>query len=105
MCNLSTRTSVTYVPGLYRGEGRGEGTSANPIHLNSKTDTQECDNGDRLPDCGDFPPHPNPLPQERGPDLCRILPPGDPCISLAGGARFTPSPWGEGRVEGSYLLC
>ena len=29
MCNLSTRTSVTYQPSLYRGEGRGEGISCN----------------------------------------------------------------------------
>ena len=49
-----------------RGEGRGEGISANPVLFSSKTDTQECNNAKKAPRLRESPPHPNPLPPGEG---------------------------------------
>ena len=40
---------------LLGGEGRGEGISAYPILFTSKTDTQECNSGKKLAECGNLP--------------------------------------------------
>ena len=49
MCNLSTRTPVTYQPSLYRGEGWGEGILASVVPVPCKAFAQLLRTGDNGP--------------------------------------------------------